>query len=239
MPGEAWARPRLLRVADAGEAPNGQDICSSSSRSRGWRTRSIPTRTARSSGSTASSQGSGLGGQWGARRRRQAGVFRRQRHADADARRHARREARHGRAKSGRTPPPTKLCGTAPRLQRRAGRRASPRFPASCFSGSADGGLRAYSTDDGSIVWQFDTNREFETVNGVKANGGAMDGPGAGRRRRHGVHQLRLRRLRRPPGQRAARVRRRLARCLHHEATKNTKTLIFKIFTSFVVFVTS
>jgi polyvinyl alcohol dehydrogenase (cytochrome) len=27
-------------------------------------------------------------------------------------------------------------------------------------------------------VWQFDTNREFETVNGVKANGGAMDGPG-------------------------------------------------------------
>ena len=28
-------------------------------------------------------------------------------------------------------------------------------------------------------MWQFDTNREFETVNGVKANGGAMDGPGA------------------------------------------------------------
>jgi polyvinyl alcohol dehydrogenase (cytochrome) len=28
-------------------------------------------------------------------------------------------------------------------------------------------------------LWQFDTNREFETINGVKANGGAMDGPGA------------------------------------------------------------
>ena len=38
--------------------------------------------------------------------------------------------------------------------------------------------IRAYASDDGSIVWTFDTNREFETVNGVKANGGAMDGPG-------------------------------------------------------------
>jgi polyvinyl alcohol dehydrogenase (cytochrome) len=42
-----------------------------------------------------------------------------------------------------------------------------------------DGGLRAYASDDGSLVWQFDTNREFQTVNGVKAKGGAMDGPGA------------------------------------------------------------
>ena len=42
-----------------------------------------------------------------------------------------------------------------------------------------DGGLRAYAADDGTIVWQFDTNKEFETVNGVKAKGGAMDGPGA------------------------------------------------------------
>ena len=28
-------------------------------------------------------------------------------------------------------------------------------------------------------MWQFDTNRDFDTVNGVKARGGAMDGPGA------------------------------------------------------------
>jgi len=33
-------------------------------------------------------------------------------------------------------------------------------------------------SEDGSIVWQFDTNKEFETVNGVTANGGAIDGPG-------------------------------------------------------------
>ena len=41
-----------------------------------------------------------------------------------------------------------------------------------------DGGVRAYSTADGSIVWQFDTNKEFETVNGVTANGGAIDQAG-------------------------------------------------------------
>ena len=46
------------------------------------------------------------------------------------------------------------------------------------FSASADGGIRAYSAGDGSIVWQFDTNREFETINGVSAKGGSMDAAG-------------------------------------------------------------
>jgi polyvinyl alcohol dehydrogenase (cytochrome) len=46
------------------------------------------------------------------------------------------------------------------------------------FSGSADGGLRAYSTKDGSVVWTFDTNPTFETVNKVRANGGSLIGPG-------------------------------------------------------------
>jgi polyvinyl alcohol dehydrogenase (cytochrome) len=41
-----------------------------------------------------------------------------------------------------------------------------------------DGGVRGYAADDGTVVWTFDTNRTFETVNGVKANGGAMDGSG-------------------------------------------------------------
>jgi polyvinyl alcohol dehydrogenase (cytochrome) len=46
------------------------------------------------------------------------------------------------------------------------------------FSGSNDGALRAHSTKDGSIIWEFDTNREFETLNGVHAGGGAIQGPG-------------------------------------------------------------
>jgi polyvinyl alcohol dehydrogenase (cytochrome) len=41
---------------------------------------------------------------------------------------------------------------------------------------SLDGGVRAYSSEDGRIVWTFDTNREFDTVNGVRANGGGIDG---------------------------------------------------------------
>ena len=41
-----------------------------------------------------------------------------------------------------------------------------------------DGGVRAYDAASGEILWTFDTNRTFETVNGVAANGGAIDGPG-------------------------------------------------------------
>jgi polyvinyl alcohol dehydrogenase (cytochrome) len=46
------------------------------------------------------------------------------------------------------------------------------------FSGSADGAMRAYASADGKILWTFDTNRDFTAVNGVKANGGSIDGPG-------------------------------------------------------------
>lgn len=75
-------------------------------------------------------------------------------------------------------PAAEKLCGTARGCSAAQGA-ALTAIPGIVFSGSMDGGLRAYASDDGSLVWQFDTNREFETVNGVKANGGAMDGPGA------------------------------------------------------------
>lgn len=46
------------------------------------------------------------------------------------------------------------------------------------FSGSVDGHMRAYSTKDGTIVWDFDTERTYETVDGVPAKGGAINGPG-------------------------------------------------------------
>jgi polyvinyl alcohol dehydrogenase (cytochrome) len=52
-------------------------------------------------------------------------------------------------------------------------------IPGAVISGSLDGGLRAYAADTGEIIWTLDTNREFPTVNGVKASGGGMDGPGA------------------------------------------------------------
>jgi len=47
------------------------------------------------------------------------------------------------------------------------------------FSGSSDGHLRAYSSSDGKIVWDFDAARDFNTVNGAAGKGGSFDGPGA------------------------------------------------------------
>jgi polyvinyl alcohol dehydrogenase (cytochrome) len=52
-------------------------------------------------------------------------------------------------------------------------------IPGVVFSGSLDGHLRAYSTRDGAVLWDVDTIRSYDTVNGVKASGGAIDGPGA------------------------------------------------------------
>jgi polyvinyl alcohol dehydrogenase (cytochrome) len=52
-------------------------------------------------------------------------------------------------------------------------------IPGAAFSGAVDGHMRAFSSEDGKLLWDFDTVREFSTVNGVKAQGGSIDGPGA------------------------------------------------------------
>ena len=46
------------------------------------------------------------------------------------------------------------------------------------FSGSVDGHMRAYSTQNGAILWDYDTIRTYQTVDGVPAKGGAINGPG-------------------------------------------------------------
>ncbi|MEO8678736.1 MAG: PQQ-binding-like beta-propeller repeat protein [Vicinamibacterales bacterium] len=51
-------------------------------------------------------------------------------------------------------------------------------MPGAVFSGSIDGHLRAYSTTDGKIIWDVNTMQPFETVNGVKAQGGSIDSAG-------------------------------------------------------------
>ncbi len=52
-------------------------------------------------------------------------------------------------------------------------------MPGAVFSGAVDGHLRAFATRDGRVLWDFDTAREFVTVNGVAARGGSIDGAGA------------------------------------------------------------
>ena len=51
-------------------------------------------------------------------------------------------------------------------------------IPGAVLSGAMDGGVRAYSTDTGKVLWLFDTARSFRTVNGVQANGGSIDDSG-------------------------------------------------------------
>lgn len=51
-------------------------------------------------------------------------------------------------------------------------------IPGAVFTGGWDGILRALSTMDGKVLWQFDTARDYKCVNGVACKGGSMGGPG-------------------------------------------------------------
>jgi polyvinyl alcohol dehydrogenase (cytochrome) len=76
------------------------------------------------------------------------------------------------------TPPPSPVCGTG-RGCNGAQSAAVTAIPGAVFSGSNDGSLRAYSTSTGEILWEFDSNRDFTTVNAVPAKGASIIGPGA------------------------------------------------------------
>jgi len=51
-------------------------------------------------------------------------------------------------------------------------------IPGILFAGGYDGRLRAFETTTGRIVWEFDTNREFDSVSGSKAHGGSIESAG-------------------------------------------------------------
>ena len=55
---------------------------------------------------------------------------------------------------------------------------AATLIPGVVFSGSMDGHMRAFDTDNGAVIWDFDTKRDFDTVNGVPAAGGSIKGAG-------------------------------------------------------------
>lgn len=73
------------------------------------------------------------------------------------------------------TPPPG--CGDRPRCSP-AQSSAVSAIPGVAFSGAVDGHLRAYSTTNGAILWDFDTARPYQAVNGVAARGGSLNAPG-------------------------------------------------------------
>jgi polyvinyl alcohol dehydrogenase (cytochrome) len=74
-----------------------------------------------------------------------------------------------------RTPNPG--CGDVPGCTP-AQSAAVTAIPGLVFSGGLDGHLRAYFADNGKIAWDMDTKGDYQTVNGVAAKGGSIDGGG-------------------------------------------------------------
>jgi polyvinyl alcohol dehydrogenase (cytochrome) len=120
-------------------------------------------------------QGSGLGGQWGGASDGQnvyfgVGDYQTQNPGGIRAVRIA-----TGEQVWSAGPPQPRMCASTPRCNSSQGG-AVTAIPGAVLAGSLDGGVRAYSSEDGRILWQFDTNSTFETVNGVKGTGASIDG---------------------------------------------------------------
>jgi polyvinyl alcohol dehydrogenase (cytochrome) len=75
-------------------------------------------------------------------------------------------------------PPSADTCGA--RVGCNTGQPAAvTAIPGVVFSASLDGHLRAYEAETGQVILDVNTAREFDTVNGVAAHGGSLNGPGA------------------------------------------------------------
>ncbi|HEY2780955.1 MAG TPA: PQQ-binding-like beta-propeller repeat protein [Steroidobacteraceae bacterium] len=77
------------------------------------------------------------------------------------------------------TPAPTPVCSAGEAPCSHAQSQAVTVMPGGVFSGSLDGHLRAYSTINGKILWDFDTAKAYQTLNTVRASGGPLDHGGA------------------------------------------------------------
>ena len=72
------------------------------------------------------------------------------------------------------TPPAPAAGGRGPSLGA-----AATAIPGVVFEGSSDGTLYAISATDGTQLWEYNTAKEFETINRVPAHGGAISTSGA------------------------------------------------------------
>ena len=80
---------------------------------------------------------------------------------------------------AGRVRPPTMKCDKPDDPRCIQGQSAAvTAIPGVVFSGATNGVMRAYSTTDGNVIWEHDTARDYQTLNGFKAKGGVIDGPG-------------------------------------------------------------
>ena len=76
------------------------------------------------------------------------------------------------------TPPPQLHCTPGAKGCSGAQSAAISAIPGVVFSGSIDGHFRAFHSKTGEIIWDFDTVRDFKTVNGVPGKGGSLDSAG-------------------------------------------------------------
>jgi len=76
------------------------------------------------------------------------------------------------------TPPPELHCAAGSKGCTGAQSAAISSIPGVVFSGSVDGHFRAFSARTGEIIWDFNTARDYETVNGVPGKGGSLDSAG-------------------------------------------------------------
>jgi polyvinyl alcohol dehydrogenase (cytochrome) len=120
-------------------------------------------------------QGSGLGGSWGGSSDGKNVYF-----GVGDAQAPTPGGVKAAKVSTGEqvwaaAPPNPRLCGAQPRCVASQGG-ATTLIPGAVLAGSHDGGLRAYSTEDGKVLWEFNTNQTFDTVNGLKGQGASIDG---------------------------------------------------------------
>ncbi len=73
---------------------------------------------------------------------------------------------------------PTPFCDTTVKGCLQSNSAAPTVIPGIVFAGALDGHIRAYSTVDGKIIWDYNTLKNFETVNKIKGKGGPLDGSG-------------------------------------------------------------
>jgi polyvinyl alcohol dehydrogenase (cytochrome) len=74
-----------------------------------------------------------------------------------------------------KTPAPQVPCGWGPKNCSQGMLAGVSLIPGVVFAGAMDGRERAYSAADGKILWEFDTGQTFDSVNGAKGYGGAID----------------------------------------------------------------
>lgn len=78
------------------------------------------------------------------------------------------------------TPAPAPQCSWSAAIQcSQAMSAAVTLIPGAVLAGSLDGHIRAFDTENGELIWAFDTARLYEGVNEQLARGGSLDGPGA------------------------------------------------------------